>query len=116
MTSLETPDLGPIGCGIEMAQGENVVLDDDGCAWCGWGVTRAWQSSPGVDRHRLCKYDPQADKIIYFREGLPMPDGGYGTARVEGLFNLGNGCLYASGASGSIYRVDTKTGKGTFLT
>jgi len=109
-------DLGPIGSGLGMAQGENVVLDDDGCAWCGWGVTRAWQSDPGVDGCRLCTYDPETDEMTYFREGLPRPDGEYGTVRVEGLFNLGTGCLYASGASGSIYRVDTDTGEGTFLT
>ena len=48
-------DLGPIGSGVEMAQGENLILDDEGCAWCGWGLTRAWQSSPGRDSHRLCK-------------------------------------------------------------
>ena len=108
-------DLGPIGSGMAMAQGENVVFDDDGCVWCGWGATRAWQSDPGEDAYRLCKYDPEEDRMVYFRGGLPRPDDSYGTAKVEGLFNLGTGCLYASGASGSIYRVDTETGEGTFL-
>jgi hypothetical protein len=41
-------DLGPIGSGMAMGQGENIELDDEGCAWCSWGVTRAWQSGPGV--------------------------------------------------------------------
>jgi hypothetical protein len=97
-----------------MAQGENIELDDEGCAWCGWSVTRAWQNASGVDSHRLCKFDPGADRIRYFDAGLPNPDGGYGYAKVEGLFHL-RGRLYASGANGSIYRVDTETGMGTYL-
>lgn len=108
-------DLGPIGSGMAMAQGENIELDDEDCAWSGWGVTRAWQSGPGVDSCRLCKYDPQAGRIRYFDAGLPNPDGSYGYTKVEGLFNLGGGRLYASGGNGSLYRVDTETGMGTYL-
>ena len=62
---------GPISSGMEMAQGENVELDDDGCVWCGWSVTRAWQNFAGVDRNRLCKFDPETDRIAYFDRGLP---------------------------------------------
>jgi hypothetical protein len=108
-------DLGPISSGLSMAQGENIELDDQGCAWCGWSVTRAWQTSPGVDSHRLCKFDPAIDQIRYFDAGLPKPDGSYGYVNVEGLFNLGQGCLYASGGNGSLYRVDIETGIGTYL-
>jgi len=111
----EADDLGPIGSGMFMAQGENIQLDDQGCAWCGWGVTRAWQNGPGVDSARLCKFDPQSETIHYFDGGLPNPDGSYGYAKVEGLFNLGQGRLYASGANGSLYRVDLDTGMGTYL-
>ena len=58
--------IGPIGSGMGLAQGENLVLDDDGCVWGSWGVTRAWQSSPGADQYRLFKYDPaNTTKIIY---------------------------------------------------
>ncbi len=108
-------DLGPIGSGFAMAQGENLVLDDDGCVWCGWGLTRAWQSSPGRDSHRLCKYDPRSGRIEFLKTGLPRRDGTPGFAKVEGLFNLGTGNLYASGDNGSLYRIDTKTGKATYL-
>lgn len=109
-------NLGLIGTGIGgMAQGENLVIDDDGCVWCGWQLTRAWQSSPGPDCARLCKYDPQADRIHFFNEGLPWPDQRPGYAKVEGLFNLGDGYIYASGASGSLYRVDPQTGAATWL-
>lgn len=108
-------DLGPISSGMGMAQGENIELDDAGCAWCGWSVTRAWQNASGADSHRLCKFDPKMDRIHYFDAGLPNPDGSYGYAKVEGLFHLGKGRLYASGANGSLYRIDTETGMGTYL-
>jgi hypothetical protein len=108
-------DLGPIGNGMFMAQGENIELDDEGCAWCGWGLTRAWQNRPGEDAFRLCKFDPRAGRIHYFNTGLPKPDGSYGYVHVEGLFNLGTGFLYASGGNGSLYRVDTETGKACYL-
>ena len=108
-------DLGPISSGMCMAQGENIELDDEGCAWTGWSVTRAWQNAAGVDSFRLCKYDPAADRIHFYDAGLPEPDGSYGYTKVEGLFHLGQNRLYASGANGSIYRVDTATGMGTYL-
>ena len=111
----ETTDLGPIGSGLSMAQGENIVLDDDGCAWCGWNATRAWQNQPGGESNRLCKYDPEQERMVFYPHGLPRADGNYGTAKVEGLFNLGTGCLYASGDNGSLYRVETSTGKATYL-
>jgi len=109
-------DLGMIGSGIGgMAQGENIVLDDDGCVWSNWQVTRAWQAGPGPDAARLCKYDPRQDKIIFFRSGLPLPDGGGGTAKAEALFNFHDGFIYAGGAGGSFYRVDPRTGSAELL-
>ena len=100
---------------MDFAQGENIELDDDGNVWGGWTVTRAWQSTPGVDKHRLFKYSPASGKIAYLRTGLPKPDGSYGTVKYEALFNLGNGCLYASGPNGSLYRIDTQTGRAEYL-
>jgi len=108
-------DLGPIGSGMFMAQGENVKLDDQGCAWCGWGVTRAWQDHWGPDATRLCKYDPEADAIVYYKTGLPTRDGSAGFAKVEGLFNLGAGCLHASGDNGSLYRINPETAEAEYL-
>lgn len=110
-----TRDLGPIGSGMAMAQGENILLDEDGCAWCGWGLTRAWQSYFGPDAFRLCKYSPHEERIIYFETGLPRADGEYGFAKLEGLFNLGTGCLYASGDNGSLYRIETESGEAKYL-
>jgi len=112
----ETRDLGLIGTGIGgMAQGENIVLDDDGCVWTNWQVTRAWQSAPGPDAARLCKYDPRAGNIAFYRNGLPRPDGAPGTQKAEAFFNFHDGYVYASGAGGSLYRVDPETAEALFL-
>ena len=107
--------IGPTGSGLTMGQGENIVLDDDGCVWGGWAVTRAWQSFPGVDQHRLYKYDPRDGNIHYLDKGLPLPDGSHGFAKPEGFFNFGTGCIYVSGGSGALFRVETKTGNAEFL-
>lgn len=111
----EAKDLGPIGSGIAMAQGENVLLDNEGSVWCASAVTRAWQSTPGAESNRFCKYSPAEGRIHFFKHGLPRADGVYGTAKVEGLFNFGTGCLYASGDNGSLYRIETKDGAARYL-
>ena len=112
----EARDLGLIGTGIGgMTQGENLVLDDAGCVWSNWSLTRAWQNAPGVDSVRLCKYDPTQDRIAFFKHGLPHPDGSAGFAKSEGLFNFHDGFIYASGSNGSLYRVDPETGEARFL-
>lgn len=109
-------DFGLIGSGYGvMAQGENIVLDDNGAVWSNWALTRAWQSSAGVDAVRLCKINPGDDRITFFQKGLPLPDGSYGYAKSEGLFNLCDGYIYASGANGSLYRIDTETAKAEYL-
>ena len=107
--------LGPIGSGLALAQGENLVLDDRGRIWGAWQVVRAWQSKPSADGFRLFRYDPERDRIDYLDKGLPHPDGAYGYAKPEGFFNLGAGPLYVSGGQGALYRVDPDTGNATFL-
>lgn len=112
----EPRDLGLIGSGYGgMTQGENLALDDDGCVWCNWSLTRAWQDAPGPNAVRLCKFDPRADRIIFYQKGLPWPDGRLGTVRPEAFFNLHDGFVYASGAAGSLYRIDPENGAAQFL-
>ena len=109
-------DFGLIGTGIGgMCQGENLCLDDNGCCWSSWQLTRAWQAHPGVDAQRLCKIDPTHERPIYYPKGLPRVDGNYGTTKPEGFFNLGDGMLYASGGNGSIFEIDPATGDSRFL-
>ncbi|MBI3945698.1 MAG: hypothetical protein HY321_07255 [Armatimonadetes bacterium] len=111
----EVRELGIIGTYGEFAQGENIVLDDNGGLWCNWSLTRAWQSAPGVDALRLCRYDPDQGKIKFFPIGLPRPDGAYGTVKAEAFFNFHDGFLYASGANGSLFRIDPETAKAEHL-
>ncbi|NUQ65046.1 MAG: hypothetical protein HUU20_21490 [Pirellulales bacterium] len=112
----ESKTLALLGSGYGgMAQGENLVLDDAGGLWCNWSLTRAWQDKPGIDAARLCRYDPQTEQVQFFAQGLPQPDGRPGFAKAESFFNFGDGPIYASGANGSLYRVDPATAKAQWL-
>jgi len=108
-------DLGPISSAFEFTQGQNIELDDEGCAWSPWSITRAWQNNPGPDSKRLCKYDPKAGKFVYFKTGLPMPGNESEYVKIDGLFNFQTGELLATGGNGSLYRINTGTGKATYL-
>jgi len=108
-------DLGPVSSGFEFTQGQNIALDDAGCVWTSWTVTRAWQDSPGVDSKRLCKYDPAAGRMVFYRTGLPRADGSPGFAGLDGLFNIGGGVLHATGGNGSLYRIDPARGTAELL-
>ena len=112
----ETKILGLLGSGYSgMAQGENICLDDKGCVWFTWSLTRAWQSLAGVDANRLCKYDPEQDKIIFFQTGLPYKDGRHGFAKPEAFFYFNDGSIYASADNGSLYRINTETAEAAYL-
>ena len=109
-------DHGLIGTGIGgMCQPENICLDDAGCAWSSWQLTRAWQDRPGVDCQRLCKIDPVQNHIVFLKHGLPRPDGSYGTVKAEGLFNFHDGYMYASGGNGALFRIDPENGRAEHL-
>ena len=84
---------------------------------CGgtWCLTRAWQNHPGVDSNRLFKIPAGGKEIQFLSIGLPKPDGSYGYDHPEGIFNLGDGYIYASGINGSLYRINTSTYKVDYL-
>lgn len=111
----ESRVLGLTGSGFAMGQGENIVLDSRGRVWGGWSVTRAWQSSAGVDQYRLYRYDPAADRIEFFRHGLPHLDGSSGYAHLDGLFAAPNGKLYCGSGEGGLFRIDPDTAEVTLL-
>ena len=59
LTTGESRVLAQLGTGYGgMAQGENIVLDDDGCAWSNWSLTRAWQDCPGPDGRAIVQIRP----------------------------------------------------------
>ena len=116
LNSGEVKNLGLIGTGIAgMAQGENVVLDDDGNLWGPWCITRAWQNQPGPDANRIFRVPAGGENIEFLKTGLPKRDSSYGYEKMESLFNLGDGHMYASGANGSLYHIDRETGQATYL-
>ncbi|MDD5597491.1 MAG: hypothetical protein PHV82_06075 [Victivallaceae bacterium] len=112
----ESRIIGLLGSGYGgLAQGENIVVDRNGCAWFTWSVTRAWQDQPGPDAHRLCKYDPEKGEMIFFAGGLPKKNGDYGFAKPEAFFVFNDEYVYASGDNGSFYRIDADSGQAELL-
>jgi hypothetical protein len=112
----EVKNLGLVGTGISgMAQGENIEFDDNGNLWGTWSLTRAWQPFAGEDANRLFRVPAGGEKIEFLNTGLTRADGKYGYEKMEALFNLGDGYMYASGANGSIHRINPETGKSVYL-
>jgi hypothetical protein len=108
--------IGLLGSGYaRLAQGENTVVDNSGCAWFNWSLTRAWQDDPEIGVVRLCKYDPEAGKMIYFQKGLPYPDGRHGTVKGKSFHCFDDEYVYASGENGAFYRINPETGDAKFL-
>ena len=115
LETCKSVDMGPIGSGMEMGQGETLCLDDDGNVWGSWNISRAWQSSPGADSFRLFCYRRGTKRIEFLEQGIPNGDGSRGFCKLESIFNFGTGCLYASGGNGSLYRIDTKKKRAEYL-
>jgi len=112
----QVTDHGLIGTGIGgMCQGENLCLDDHGNCWSNWQLTRAWQNHPGVDCQRLCRIVPDENRIHFHQAGLPHPHKPGATVKAEAFFNLGDGYMYASGANGSLFRIDPDTAQSEYL-
>ena len=112
----EVKNYGLVGTGISgMAQGENIELDEFKNLWGPWCLTRAWQPAAGVDANRIFRLNAGEDKVDFLSTGLPKKDGSLGYNKIEGIFNFNDGYMYASGANGSIYRINTKTGYAAYL-
>lgn len=107
----ESKILGLTGSGFGMGQGECIVLDTKGRVWGGWSVTRAWQSSAGVDQYRLFCYDPVEDRIEFFKYGLPHLDGTYGFAHLDGMICAADGKIYAGSGEGGLFRIEPDSGE-----
>ena len=110
LDTAESTVLGLTGSGIGMGQGENIVIDYRGRIWGGWSVTRAWQSSPGVDQYRLYRYDPDKDEIEFFRHGLPHLNNRSGWAHVDGMIAASKRHkIYCGSGEGGLFRIDPDT-------
>ncbi len=110
LNTLRSDDLGPISSGFEFAQAECIQLDDEGCVWSPWTISRAWQNTPGPDSRRLCKFDPRTERIHFYQTGLPSANGSRVFEKVDGIFNLGTGDLFATAGNGAVFRINTESG------
>lgn len=84
------------------------AIDDDGCIWSTWGR----------DQHYLFKYDPSINEIIWTRKKLPEGGDSYmyaGAGPIDCMFNGGDGYLYVALETGSLARLDPKTGDSEYL-
>lgn len=103
----ELRNLGVVGRGRDgVAFSENLVTDDDGGLWGPWRISRSWQPHAGIDSFRIFTVPAGSDRIKFFKKGLPKADGSYGYEKMDAVFNLHDGYIYASGGNGSIYRIN----------
>ena len=107
--------LGLTGSGFGMGQGENIVMDSNGCVWGGWSVTRAWQNEAGLDKFRLYRYNPETDKIEFFRHGIPHMDNIHGYAHIDGMISAPNGFIYCGSDEGGFFRINPETAEVTLI-
>lgn len=63
--------LAYISNSLMLAQPHNGVVDKHGALWGTYAETRAWEEKPGPMPIRIFKYDPETDKITWFRHRLP---------------------------------------------
>ncbi|MCC6679939.1 MAG: hypothetical protein IT445_03460 [Phycisphaeraceae bacterium] len=102
-------DLGPVGSGFAMAQGQTVVIDRQGTCWGTWGVTRAWLYERGPDEFRLWRYRPDHGRIEYLDHGLPRLHGRTGSAGLDGAHLGPDGVLYMGTVEGLLCRLDPES-------
>lgn len=107
-------DLGPLGSGMALAQGENLVIDRQGTCWGAWGVTRAWAYERGPDEFRLWRYNPDRGRIEFLPQGLPRLEGA-GTAHLDGACLGPEGAIYLGSKEGLLCRVEPESGAVTVL-
>lgn len=104
----ESKDLGFIGNSMQWCGAHNPAVDDEGNCWGTYGILRAFADAPGPDSIRLFRYDPDTDRVEWFRHGLPRvaPDD---EGRVDCMINGGDGFLYIGSVSGALTRLNPKT-------
>ena len=87
-----------------------MALDDDGCVWSTW--------SPRT--HNLCKYEPQANRMEFFRHGLPNSRAAAGlmfpgAGPIDMMLNGGDGLLYVGMTTGDLARIVPPRGEVEYL-
>jgi len=84
------------------------AIDDAGCIWSTWGRNRHW----------IYKYDPQQNDIVWTKKRFPEGGQSYmyaGAGPIDCMLNGGDGYLYVALETGSLVRLDPKTGDSEYL-
>ena len=109
--SAKAQDLGLIGSCLFIAQAHRPVVDDEGWVWGCWGSYYSENCLPTEGR-RICllRYHPEkSGGIEYFQHGLEG-EGVSSTEIIDEGLNGGDGYLYFGTRSGTLYRLEAKTG------
>lgn len=85
-----------------------MALDDGGCVWSTW--------SPRT--HHLFKYDPDADRMHFFRHGVSGGGAGLmypGAGPIDMMLNGGDGYLYVGLTTGDLVRIEPQSAEVEYL-
>ena len=104
-----------LGPGFDLAQPEKFCLDSSGHVWCTWRVTRAFSyDRSGMAPFRLLRYDPEVDRITFYRHGIPPVCHG-DDGKIESMVNGRDGFLYLGSAAGALYRLNPDNAEVSFI-
>lgn len=104
-----------IGNGCEFAQSHNPVIDREGCVWGTYGIVRAFSYRTGPDSIRLMKYDPNTDRVTFFKHGLPKTDIPGDKGKPDMSILGPDGMLYIGTDHGTLARINPATAEVTAL-
>ena len=102
----ESKLIAHIGNGCELAQAHNPVIDQTGCVWGTYGILRAFAFRTGPDSIRLMKYDPDVDRVTFFKHGLPRTGSPGDKGRSDTSILGPDGMLYFGTDFGTLARVN----------
>jgi len=104
-------DLGLIGSCLFIAQAHRPVVDDDGWLWGSWGSYYSENCLP-TEGHRICllRYHPEKSRGIEFLQYGLEGESISSTEMIDEALNGGDGYIYFGARSGTLYRLEAKTG------
>lgn len=115
MRTAKSRQIAYIGAGYAMGQAEKMALDRQGRLWGTWVQIRAWESGDAPKGRRLFCYDPAADEMHWFLQGLPKLFPGDPGGADTMLLAEDDGLIYIGTSNGALCRLDPATAEVEFL-
>jgi len=100
----ESKFIAHIGNSAEFCEAHCPVIDDRGRVWGTYGIVRAFAMQTGPDSVRLFCYDPETEKMEFFKHGLPAVCGDKGKS--DTAINGGDGYIYMGTVGGALVRLN----------